>query len=122
MKAKEYRIKVSTYRRTLVLIVWGWKKYFNEEFWDLWYEYDLTTGFYYFDKKANCNVIWMYDYDISTLVHELMHCTLEMLDQVWEKAEGEPPAYIYEELFTNIWMQCWDKFKLAEDVKKFYTK
>lgn len=120
MKPKIYNIKCNTFRRTLQLIVWWWKKFFEEEFWEYGYEYDLTTGFYCFDKKFNCNVIRIYDYDLSTLVHELMHATLEMLDQCWMPAEWEPPAYIYEELFTNIWLMCWKKFTLSKDVKKYF--
>ena len=122
MKPDIYNIKVSTYRRTLQLIVWWWKKYFDKEFGDTGLEYELNNWVYMYDKENNCNVIWLDSYDLSVLVHELVHCMLEMLEQVWEEADGEAPAYIYEEMFTSIWLQCWKKFKLSKDVKKFYTK
>lgn len=122
MKPTEYRIKCSTFRRTLLLIVWGGKEYFDKEFWELWLSYEENNWLYMFDAENNCNIIWLDSYDLSVLVHELMHCVLEMLKQVWEYAEWETPAYMYEEMFTKIRIQCWKKFKLADDVLKFYTK
>lgn len=120
MKPKIYNFKVSTYRRVLQLIIWWWKEYFDKEFGDTWVEYELNNGVYMFDKGNNCNIIWMETYDLWVLVHELMHCVLEMLKQIWEYAEWETPAYLYEELFSKIWMKCWKMFKLSKDTKIFY--
>lgn len=125
MKKKEnkvdvYYIKVPTFRRTVELHI-GWdKEYFDKNFWWYGYDYDLTTGFFCFDDKNNCNIMWLSTYSISTLVHELFHCVISILDQIWEdRANWEAPAYIYEELFTKIWFKCWDKFKLDKDVIKY---
>ena len=120
MKPKIYNFKVSTYRRVLQLIVWWWKEYFDKEFGNDWLDYRLNNWLYKFDKTNNRNIIWLRDYDLSVLVHELIHCTLWMLDQVWEYAEWETPAYVYEELFTKIWIKCWKKFKLNKDTIEVY--
>ena len=115
-----YRIKVWTYRRTLELRVWWWKEYFEKEFWDTWLKYELNNWLYKLDDVNCCNVIWLQTYDLSVLVHELMHCTLWMLEQVGEYAEWETPAYIYEEMFTKIWIKCWHKFSITKDTKDFF--
>jgi hypothetical protein len=119
-KAEVYYLKVPTFRRTVELHI-GWdKEYFDKMFWEYWYDYNLTTGFFCFDDKNNCNIMWLKDYSISTLVHELFHCVIGILDQIWEdRANWEAPAYIYEELFTKIWIKCWNKFKMDKDVIKY---
>lgn len=117
-----YNIKVCTFRRTLQLIVWWWKEYFDENFWDTWLKYEENNWLYKLDSNNNCNIIWLAKYDLSVLVHELMHCVLWMLEQVWEYAEWETPAYMYEELFTKIWIQCWDKFKIDKYTKEYFSK
>ena len=96
-KAEIYYLKVPTFRRAVELHI-GWD----------------------FDDKNNCNIMWLKDYSISTLVHELFHCVISILDQIWEdRANWEAPAYIYEELFTKIWIKCWNKFKMDKDVIKY---
>ena len=121
MKVKTLNVKCNTFRRTLQVIVgWG-KQYFDKAFWEFWYDYELTTGFYFFDKENNCNIIWLADFDICTLVHELEHCVLSMCEQCWIEIEWEAPAYMYEELFAQIWMKRWKYFKLSKDVKKYFN-
>ena len=119
MKEEIYKIKCSTFRRTLELHV-GWDP--EELFWNVWFDWNLTAGFYWFDPENNCNIIWMRDYNLSTLVHELVHCVEWITEQVWLDMKWEPIAFIYEELFTNIWIQCWKKFKLDEKTKNYFTK
>ena len=104
-----YYIKVWTFRRTLELRVW--EKVSNITSWEC-----------RFDEENNCNVIWLRDYNLNTLIHELVHCVELMSKQVWIDVEWEPIAYIYEELFTKIMIQCWKKFKLDKDTKNFYRK
>jgi hypothetical protein len=120
-KVKTYYISVGTFRRTLELRIGGDKKYFNKEYSELGFDYDLTGGFYYFDPNNNCNVIWLRDYNLNTLVHELIHCVIEMLDQVGVDPKGEPIAYMYEEMFTKIMSKCGKYFKLDADTKAFYN-
>lgn len=117
-KSEIYYIKVWTFRRTLELRV-GWTK---EEFdsWKTWFDYNLTTWMYWFDEENNCNIIWLKDYSLSTLVHELVHCVEWITDQVWLEMKWEPIAFIFEELFTKIMIECIDKFKLEWDVQDFY--
>ena len=117
-KSETYYIKVWTFRRTLELRI-GWTK---EEFdsWDTWFDYNLTWWMYWFDDEHNCNIIWLRDYNLNTLVHELIHCLENIADQVWLEMKGEPIAFIYEELFTKIMLQCGDKFKIDEDTKRFF--
>ncbi len=123
MKMQEYRYTVWTFRRTVTLFIWGTEKDFNKLFEWTWFDYNFTAWMYYFDKKHNCNIIWLKEFDLNTLVHELVHCTIEILDQVWiEDANWEPAAFIYEELFTKIWIELWDSFELEEDTKDFYSK
>ena len=118
-----YHIKVPTFRRTVELRIWGDKETYMRAFKGTNYEdrYDLTAWIYYLDEEYNCNIIWLRDYNLETLVHELFHCTISILDQVWiDVANWEPPAYIYEEMFTKIWKKCWEKFKLSKDVEKYF--
>jgi hypothetical protein len=42
-KVKTYYISVGTFRRTLELRVGGTKSYFNKEYADLDFDYDLTS-------------------------------------------------------------------------------
>ena len=118
-KSETYYIKVWTFRRTLELRI-GWTK---EEFdsWDTWFDYNLTWWMYWFDSEHNCNIIWLRDYNLSTLVHELIHCLENMCEQVGIGMKWEPPAFIYQELFTKIMMECWKKFKIDEDTKQFFS-
>ena len=111
-----YYFKVWTFRRTLELRIW-WGK---EECEKVWMDYNLTWGFYYFDEENNCNIIWLRDYNLNTLVHELIHCVENMCEQVGIEMKWEPIAFIYEELFTKIMIQCKNKFKLDEDTEWFY--
>ena len=113
-----YYIKVWTFRRTLELRIW-WGK---EECEKVWMDYNLTWGFYYFDEENNCNLIWLRDYNLNTLIHELIHCVENMCEQVGLEMKWEPIAYMYEELFTQIWNKCWKKFKLDKDTADFYKK
>ena len=120
-EVKVYRYKVYTFRRTLEFRI-GWdKEYFDREYSDLWFDYNLTSWFYYFNEENNCNIIWMRDYNLNTLVHELVHCIENMADQVWLEMSGEPIAYMYEELFTKIWNDLGTKFKLDRDTKKYFN-
>lgn len=118
-QVKTYYIKVNTFRRTLELRVWWDKDYFDKEYSELGFDYDLTSWFYYFDAENNCNIIWMRKYDLSTLVHELVHCVEWMADQVWLEMKWEPIAFIYEEMFWRIWKKCWNKFRIDKDTEKF---
>ena len=117
-KMKIYYITATTFRRTLELRIWGTKEEFDKE--ETWFDYNLTWWFYYFDDENNCNIIWLRDYNLNTLVHELIHCLENIADQVWLEMKGEPIAFIYEELFTKIMIQCGDKFKLDEDTEWFF--
>ena len=85
-------------------------------------DYNLTWGFYYFDEENNCSLIWLRDYNLNTLIHELIHCVENMCEQVGLEMKWEPIAYMYEELFTQIWNKCWKKFKLDKDTADFYKK
>ena len=116
LKQQIYYIKVWTFRRTLELRIW-WGKEDCEE---VWMDYNLTWWFCWFDEENNCNIIWLRDYNLNTLIHELIHCLEQMCDQVGIKMEWEPVAYIYEELFTKIMMQCRKKFKIDKDTMYFY--
>lgn len=113
---KVYYFRVWTFRRTLELRIW-WGK---EECEKVWMDYNLTWGFYYFDEENNSNIIWMRDYDVAVLVHELVHCVEGMCEQCWLEMKWEPIAYIYQELFCRIWVECWDKLKLDEDTEWFF--
>ena len=117
-KQKVYYFRVWTFRRTLELRVW-WGK---EECEKVGMDYDLTWWFYFFDDENNCNVIWLRDYDLSVLVHELVHCVEWICEQCWLEMKWEPIAYIYQELFCRIWSECWSKFKLDEDTKRFFKQ
>lgn len=114
-----YYIKVQTFRRTLELRIWGDKEYFDKEYSELWFDYDLTSWFYYFDPENNCNIIWMRDYDLCTLAHELVHCVENMCDQCWLEPKWEPIAYMYEELFGKIYNKIWKKLKIDNVTKKY---
>ena len=116
LKQKVYYFRVWTFRRTLELRIW-WGK---EDCEKVWMDYNLTWWFYYFDEENNCNIIWLRDYNLNTLIHELIHCLENMCEQVWLEMKWEPIAYIYEELFTQIWNKCWNKFKLDKDTSDFY--
>ena len=121
-KTEIYHIKVSTFRRTLELRI-GWdEEWYREVFKDTPYEndYDLTSWFYCFDEEHSCNIIWLKEYDLCTLVHELVHCIEWMAHQVWLEMEWEPIAFIYEELFSKIWHRLWDKFKLDKKAEKYF--
>lgn len=111
-----YYFRVWTFRRTLELRIW-WGK---EECEKVWMDYNLIWGFYYFDEENNCNIIWMRDYDLTVLVHELIHCVEGICEQCWLEMKWEPIAYIYQELFCRIWIECWDKFKIDEDTEWFF--
>jgi len=117
-----YYIKVPTFRRTLELIIWWDEELYREVFKGSPYEddYNLTSWFYYFDEDNNCNIIWLKEYDLSTLAHELVHCVEWMAHQVWLEMTGEPIAFIYEELITKIWYLCWSKFKLNKITEKYF--
>lgn len=122
-KMQIYYFKVSTFRRTLELTIWGTKEEFDKYYWGLWYEYDSTTAWLYmFDEKNNCNIIRLRHLDIYTLIHELMHCVIAMCDQCWMPVEWEPPAYIYEELFCKIWCKLWNKFVWDKKTEKYFLK
>lgn len=116
---KIYHFKSGTFRRTLELRIWGTKEEFDKQ--ETWFDYNLTWGMYWFDSEANCNVIWLRDYNLNTLVHELVHCVEWMCEQVWLDVWWEPMAFMYEELFTKIMMKCGSKFKLDEDTKWFFS-
>ncbi len=117
-KQEIYYIKVWTFRRTLELRIGGTKEEFDEQ--ETWFDYNLTWWMYWFDEENNCNIIWLGDYNLNTLVHELVHCVEQMCKQVWIPMEWEPPAFIYEELFTKIMIQCKNKFKRDEDTEWFF--
>ena len=74
-KQQIYYIKVWTFRRTLELRIGGGK----EDCEKVWMDYNLTWWFYYFDDENNCNIIWLRDYNLNTLIHELIHCVF----QIW---------------------------------------
>ena len=117
-----YYVKVPTFRRTLELRI-GWdEEDYNKLFSWTQFEnlYETTTWIYVLFEDYNCNIIWLKKYDLSALVHELVHCVEWMADQVWLEMKWEPIAYIYEELFTKIWHQCWDRFRLDKAVEKFF--
>jgi hypothetical protein len=44
-----------------------------------------------------------------------------MLNQVGVEPNGEPIAYMYEEMFTKIMGKCGKYFKLDTDTKEFYN-
>ena len=117
-KQQIYYIKVWTFRRTLELRIGGTKEEFDEQ--ETWFDYNLTWWMYWFDDEHNCNIIWLRDYNLNTLVHELIHCVENMCEQVGLEMKWEPPAFIYEELFTKIMIQCKNKFKLDEDTEWFF--
>lgn len=119
---KVYHFRVWTFRRTLELRVWKDEKSYKEVWEWTPYEdyYNYTSWCYFFDEEHNCNIIWLKEYNLNTLVHELIHCVEQMCKQVWIPMEWEPPAFIYEELFTKIMMQCKNKFKLDEDTEWFF--
>jgi hypothetical protein len=114
---KIYYIKSSTFRRTLELRVWWWEKECEE----FGFDYRLTWGFYWFDEEHNCNLIWLRDYNLNTLVHELVHCVEWMCEQVGLEFRWEPAAFMYEELFTKIMIQCGNKFNVDADTKHFFS-
>lgn len=115
---KVYHFRVWTFRRTLELRIWWSKEEFDEQ--ETWFDYNLTSWMYWFDDEHNCNIIWLRDYNLNTLVHELIHCVEWMANQVWLEMKWEPPAFMYEELFTKIMIQFGDKFKLNEDTEWFF--
>lgn len=121
-KMQCYYFKVLTFRRTLELRVWWTKEEFDKDFWELWYEYNLTSWFYMFDEKNNCNIIRLRDYNLYSLVHELEHCVIWMCEQCWMPIEWEPPAYIYEELFSKIRCKVWYKFKGDKTTEKYFKE
>lgn len=117
-KQNVYYFRVWTFRRTLELRIW-WGK---EDCEKVWMDYNLTWGFYYFDDDYNCNIIRLRDYNLSVLVHELMHCVEWICNQCWLEMKWEVIAYIYQELFCKIWGKCWDKFKIDEDTEWFFKQ
>lgn len=116
LKQQIYYIKVWTFRRTLELRIWWGREDCDE----VWMDYNLTWWFYYFDEENNCNVIWLRDYNLNTLIHELIHCLEQMCEQVGLEMKWEPIAYMYEEMFTRIMNECWDKFKIDNSTKEFF--
>jgi len=117
-KQEIYYIKVWTFRRTLELRIGGTKEEFDEQ--ETWFDYNLTWWMYWFDDEHNCNIIWLRDYNLNTLIHELIHCLEQMCEQVGLEMKWEPIAYMYEEMFTRIMNECWDKFKLDKDTKEYF--
>lgn len=117
-KSECYYVKIPTFRRTVEVRI-GWSR---EEFdsMNTWFDYNLTWWFYYFDDENNCNIIWLRDYNLNTLVHELVHCVEWIADQVWLEMKWEPIAYIYEELFTKIWNKYGKRFEIDKLTKKYF--
>ena len=119
--AKVYKYQVCTFRRTLELHI-GWdKQYFEQLFKWTKMTYENNSWVMMYMPKYNCNLIRLRDYNLPTLVHELVHACCEMCDQCWLDYNSEPMAYIYEELFTKIWCEIWSKFTVDEVTKKYFT-
>jgi len=121
-KMEIYHFKVYTFRRTLELRIWWDEEWYKEVFKDSPYEddYNLTSWFYTFNEEYNCNIIRLKELNIYTLVHELMHCVIWMCEQCWLPVEWEPPAFIYEELFSQIWYKLGDRFKWDKKTEKYF--
>lgn len=117
-----YHFKVYTFRRTLELRIWWDEEWYKEVFKDSPYEddYNLTSWFYTFNEEYNCNIIRLKELNIYTLVHELIHCVIWMCEQCWLPVEWEPPAFIYEELFAQIWYKLGDRFKWDKKTEKYF--
>ena len=117
-----YHFKVYTFRRTLELRIWWDEEWYKEVFKDTPYEddYNLTSWFYTFNEEYNCNIIRLKELNIYTLVHELIHCVISMCEQCWLPVEWEPPAFIYEELFSQIWYKLGDRFKWDKKTEKYF--
>lgn len=117
----KYEFKVWTFRRLLNLWVWWTKEEFDKKLWKRFkYDYDTTSWLTIYDGKYNDNIIWLKEYNINTLVHELVHCTQFMCEQCWIPMEWEPPAFIFEELFCKIIIKLGNKFELEKGTATFY--
>lgn len=118
---ERYTFKCWTFRRVLELWIWWTEDEYNKEIWDKqWINYNTIFWLTFFDQEYNTNVIWLKSYDLDILVYELFHCVDLFCEQCWVQMNGEPPAYMYEELFCKIRWELWDKFKLWKDAIAFY--
>lgn len=103
---------VATFRRTLSLFIWWDREYYEWIWlWDLVETMEWAEWCYCYVPENNCNVIWLNNYDLVVLVHELIHCWEQMCKQCWVPTEWEPIAYIIEELLTKILTETKWKFK-----------
>lgn len=114
-------IKSYTFRRHLQVFI-GWdKEYYDKEWLGIISEcIGVLWWCAYHSDEHDCNVIWLRDYEIETLCHELVHICQFIAKQCMLEYDWEPMAYLYEELLTNILLQSKKKFKLAKRNKDFY--
>ena len=121
MNMEKYIFKVWTFRRRLNLWIWWTKEEFNKKIWEKYgHDYDLTSWVTIYDGEYNDNIIWLKEYSLNTLTHELVHTVQFMCEQCWIHMEWEPPAFIYEELFCKIWLKLGDRFKIEDGTESFY--
>lgn len=102
-----YSVYNDTFRSQVSIYVWDiWEewtlKFFKEEF-PQWASdvFDYNSNWNHLYNSNYWSIIWLRQYDISVLVHELIHARQKMFDDRWID-DHETEAYYVEMLLSSV--------------------
>lgn len=115
--------KCTTFRRTVELHIWSDAEYYTSIGLDTIAEItEWANWCVWFIEEHNCNLIWLADYDLDVLAHELVHTAENMCNQCWVELWWEPMAFIVQELLVKIISKSKWKFKLNKRTALFFNE
>lgn len=115
------RCKCLTFRRTLQVFIWWDSEYYSNIWLEDMIEYvEWSAWCAFLSVSDNCNIIWLPDYNLDDLVHELVHTAEHMCEQCGMRVWWEPMAYIVQELLIKILSESKWKFKVNKNNIKFF--
>ena len=102
-----YSVYNDTFRSSVSIYVWDiWEewtlKFFKDEL-PQWASdvFDYNSNWNHLYNKNYWSIIWLRQYDISVLVHELIHAKQKMFDDRWID-DYETEAYYVEMLLASV--------------------
>ena len=115
----EYKVRTETFRQCLQVFVGNiWKEKHIKFLKNLWIaEPEYYLNWFYTYEISNTNVIRLRSYNLSTLIHELVHFVAHQCEIIGCDFTEEIPAYIMEEIITKLMIISKGKFKVE---KGFY--
>jgi hypothetical protein len=111
----EYRLLAHTFRMCVQLFIGNpTDKVFNSFWRKYWIDYLdwRNKNKWFYIKETKSNIIWIKDYHLCTLVHELTHLIDKETEDRW--LETEARAYIIESLLAQAQYLSENKFKIEK--------